>query len=79
MLLPSHSASHVLISIGRRQVICFVFFPEHAGCSRGYREGMHRSPLNEAAAAGLLLLSGWQHVCEQRGGRWLAHACWSRG
>ncbi len=26
---------------------------------RGYRDAMHRSPLNEAAAAGVLLLAGW--------------------
>jgi len=26
---------------------------------RGYRDAMHKSPLNEAAAAGVLLLAGW--------------------
>ena len=32
---------------------------------RGYRSAMHRASLNEAAAAGLLLLSGWQGQQEE--------------
>ena len=32
---------------------------------RGYREAMHRAPLNEAAAAGILTLAGWPALCKQ--------------
>jgi hypothetical protein len=40
---------------------------------RGYRVKMHKSALNEAAAAGVLTLAGWDQLCLQgpRGG-WLA-------
>jgi 23S rRNA G2445 N2-methylase RlmL len=32
---------------------------------RGYRSAMHRSPLNEAAAAGALLLADWPSLASQ--------------
>ncbi|KAG1660377.1 hypothetical protein FOA52_012670 [Chlamydomonas sp. UWO 241] len=34
---------------------------------RGYRDAMHKSPLNESAAAGVLLLAGWKGVVAERG------------
>jgi hypothetical protein len=34
---------------------------------RGYRDVMHKSPLNEAAAAGMLVLGGWPDICKQGG------------
>ncbi|PSC76859.1 DNA methylase [Micractinium conductrix] len=34
---------------------------------RGYRQAMHRASLNEAAAAGMLYLSGWHELCRQEG------------
>jgi hypothetical protein len=38
-------------------------------CRRGYRSesAVHKAALNEAAAAGLLLLAGWQDTCQQEG------------
>jgi hypothetical protein len=38
-------------------------------CRRGYRSGaaVHKAALNEAAAAGLLLLAGWHERCQQEG------------
>lgn len=37
---------------------------------RGYRSAMHRASLNEAAAAGILLLAGWPSAAEANpGGR----------
>lgn len=35
---------------------------------RGYRDAMHKSPLNEAAAAGILLFSGWWDISRGEGG-----------
>ena len=35
---------------------------------RGYRDKMHKSPLNEAAAAGILLLSGWRDIARGASG-----------
>ncbi|PNW70495.1 hypothetical protein CHLRE_17g722250v5 [Chlamydomonas reinhardtii] len=34
---------------------------------RGYRDVMHRAALNEAAAAGVLLMSGWRQALEEAG------------
>ena len=34
---------------------------------RGYRDAMHKSPLNEAAAAGILLMAGWKEVSGSNG------------
>ena len=34
---------------------------------RGYRDVMHRSPLNESAAAAMLLLSGWKDLSSPAG------------
>jgi hypothetical protein len=34
---------------------------------RGYRDVMHRAALNEAAAAGVLALSGWREAMEAAG------------
>lgn len=38
-------------------------------CRRGYRSdsAVHKAALNEAAAAGLMLLAGWQDTCKQEG------------
>ena len=36
-------------------------------CRRGYRDVMHRAALNEAAAAGVLLMSGWRQALEEAG------------
>lgn len=48
---------------------------------RGYREVLHKSPLNEATAAGLLLLTGWDRrspVCDPMCGSatFLVEAAW---
>ncbi|KAJ9520862.1 hypothetical protein QJQ45_014019, partial [Haematococcus lacustris] len=32
---------------------------------RGYRDAMHRAPLNEAAAAGMLMMAGWHRLSQQ--------------
>jgi hypothetical protein len=48
-----------------------LFYRDMSGESlhhRGYRTAMHRASLNEAAAAGILLLSGWPAVAEQNPG-----------
>ena len=34
---------------------------------RGYRDAMHKSPLNEAAAAGILLMAGWKDISGPEG------------
>lgn len=39
---------------------------------------MHKAALNEAAAAGLLLLAGWQDTCQQEGEQGLL-LCNARG
>ena len=36
-------------------------------CRRGYRQAMHRASLNEAAAAGLLHMAGWDRLCREEG------------
>ena len=43
----------------------FSVFRDMSGDSlhrRGYRDAMHKSPLNEAAAAGILLMAGWKDI-----------------
>ena len=43
----------------------FSLFRDLSGMSlhrRGYRDAMHKSPLNEAAAAGILLMAGWKEM-----------------
>ncbi|GAX84390.1 hypothetical protein CEUSTIGMA_g11812.t1 [Chlamydomonas eustigma] len=34
---------------------------------RGYRDAMHKAPLSEAAAAGVLILAGWKQMSSQQG------------
>ena len=50
-----------------------LFYRDMSGESlhhRGYRSAMHRASLNEAAAAGILLLAGWPSAAEANpGGR----------
>lgn len=38
-------------------------------CRRGYRSdsAVHKAALNEAAAAGLMLMAGWQDTCRHKG------------
>ena len=48
-----------------------LFYRDMSGESlhhRGYRSAMHRASLNEAAAAGILLLSGWPAVAKANPG-----------
>lgn len=48
----------------------FSLFRDLSGMSlhrRGYRDAMHKSPLNEAAAAGILLMAGWKELSSPSG------------
>ena len=66
-----------------------VIYKDLSGASlhrRGWRQAMHRASLNEAAAAGLLILAGWDQLCQQEGAseqlpfmpNTAAHACTQR-
>jgi hypothetical protein len=66
--------------LARLFILCFhlhdlqdemLFYRDMSGESlhhRGYRSAMHRASLNEAAAAGILLLAGWPAVAKQNPG-----------
>jgi len=49
---------------------CISIYRDLSGLSlhrRGYREKMHKSALNESAAAGILTIAGWGSLCSQEG------------